>query len=70
MTKEQEEILVEAQEAYRIAVRSYEEGEIGNLELLEGQRTLMEVNLSYADALFEYNMALAELEKAVGGGLL
>jgi cobalt-zinc-cadmium efflux system outer membrane protein len=66
----QEEILVEAQEAYRIAVRSYEEGEIGNLELLEGQRTLMEVNLSYADALFEYNMALAELEKAVGGGLL
>ncbi len=66
----QEEILVEAQEAYRIAIRSYEEGEIGNLELLEGQRTLMEVNLSYADALFEYNMALAELEKAVGGGLL
>jgi cobalt-zinc-cadmium efflux system outer membrane protein len=66
----QEEILVEAREAYRIAVRSYEEGEIGNLELLEGQRTLMEVNLSYADALFEYHVALAELEKAVGGGLL
>lgn len=66
----QEEILVEAEEAYRIAVRSYEEGEIGNLELLEGQRTLMEVRLSYADALFEYNVALAELEKSVGGGLL
>ena len=66
----QEEILVEAEEAYRIAMRSYQEGEIGNLELLEGQRTLMEVRLSYADTLFEYNVALAELEKSVGGGLL
>jgi len=63
------EILVEAEEVYRIAIRSYEEGEVGNLEVLEARRTLIGAKISYAQVLFEYNAALAELEKAVGESL-
>jgi len=65
-TRFRDEILVQAAEAFRLAQISYLEGEIGNLELLESQRTLQETTLSYAQAVFEYNLALIDLERAVG----
>jgi outer membrane protein TolC len=62
----QQEILPQAQEVYDMFLFSYQEGEIGGIELIEARRTLNESRKSYADALFEYASALATLEKAVG----
>lgn len=59
-------LLGEAQEVYRIALRSYEEGEVGYLQFLEAQQTLISVRRGYIDALASYHIALARLEKATG----
>lgn len=65
-----ENLLGEAEEIYRIASRSYEEGEASYLEVLEAQRILRTTRTEYAQALFEYQAALADMEQAVGGGLI
>jgi len=62
-------ILAEAEEMYRIANESYTEGEIGYIELLEAQRTLVSTRKEYAVSLYDYQVALSELVKAVGGRL-
>jgi cobalt-zinc-cadmium efflux system outer membrane protein len=60
------EILAQAEEAHDMYLFSYQEGEIGGIELIEARRTLIEARGSHADALFEYDVALAALEQAVG----
>jgi cobalt-zinc-cadmium efflux system outer membrane protein len=62
----QKEILPRAQEVLEMFTFSYQEGEIGGIELIEARRTLNASRRSYADAQFEYALALATLEKAVG----
>lgn len=62
----QDQILPQAREVYDMFFFSYEEGEISGMDLIEARRTLNESRRSFADALFEYNLALAALEKAVG----
>lgn len=59
-------LLDQANEVHRIALRSYEEGEIGYLQLLEAQETLIDVRRSYIETLANYYAAVAELEKAGG----
>jgi len=60
------EILEEASEVYRMASKSYEEGEIGYLELIEAQQTHIKAKSGHIDALFNYNKALIELERVRG----
>jgi outer membrane protein TolC len=62
----QKEILPRAQEVLEMFTFSYQEGELGGIELIEARRTLNASRRSYADAQFEYALALAALEKAVG----
>lgn len=62
----EDEILKQAEEVYNMSIFSYQEGEIGSIELIESRRTLIEAKKSYADALFNHNVALAELEKSIG----
>lgn len=62
-----ERLLEEAEELYRIASRSYEEGEASYLEVLDAQRTLRTTRTGYVRTLLEYQSALADLELAVGG---
>jgi cobalt-zinc-cadmium efflux system outer membrane protein len=57
-------LLDQANEVYRIALRSYETGEAGYLQLLEAQRTLIEVHQGYITALASYYAAIAALENA------
>jgi cobalt-zinc-cadmium efflux system outer membrane protein len=66
ITQYQKEILPQAQEVLEMFTFSYQEGEIGGIELIEARRTLNASRRSYADAQFEYALALATLEKAVG----
>ena len=62
----QDDILPEAEEVYQMFLFSYQEGEIGGIELIEARRTLNEANRYYAEALFNYALTLATLDKAVG----
>ena len=62
----EEEIITQAEEVYNMFLFSYQEGEIGGIELIEARRTLIEARTSYADALFNYGVAIAALEKSIG----
>lgn len=62
----EEEILTQAEEAYNMFLFSFQEGEIGGIDLIEARRTLIEARKSYADALFNFNVALAALAKSTG----
>jgi outer membrane protein TolC len=63
------DILTQAEEVYNMFLFSYQEGEIGGLELIAARLTLMEARKSYADALFGYSVALAAVQKAIGQGV-
>ena len=62
----EEGILAQAEEVYNMFLFSFQEGEIGGIELIEARRTLIEARKSYADALFNYDAALAALDKSIG----
>ena len=62
----EEEIITQAEEVYNMFLFSYQEGEIGSIELIEARRTLLEARKSYADALYNNGIALAALEKSIG----
>jgi outer membrane protein TolC len=62
----EDEIITQAEEVYNMYLFSYQEGEIGSIELIDARRTLVEARKSYADALYNYSIALAALEKSVG----
>jgi len=62
----EEEIITQAEEVYNMFLFSYQEGEIGSIELIEARRTLLEARKSYADALYSYGIALSALEKSIG----
>jgi outer membrane protein TolC len=62
----EEEILQPAQEVHDMLLFSYQEGGIGGIELIEARRTLVEAQVGHAEALFELDVAVAALEKAVG----
>jgi cobalt-zinc-cadmium efflux system outer membrane protein len=65
----EEEIITQAEEVYNMFLFSYQEGEIGSIELIEARRTLLEARKAYADALFNHGVALAALEKSIGQSL-
>jgi len=65
----EKEIITQAQEVYNMMLFSFQEGEIGGIELIDARRTLIESNKSYADALYNYAVALAALEKSIGQNL-
>jgi len=62
----EDDILPQADEAYEMYTFSYEQGEISALEMIEAWRTLNDVRTSYADALYEYGIATAGLERSIG----
>jgi len=61
----QEKNIEQAEEALSIAEVRYESGLITNLEVLDVQLVLTRVRVSYLKALYDYNIAKAELEKAM-----
>ena len=66
VTNYRDNILREVKELVRIATRSYEEGEMGYLEVTEAYKTLNRTNAGYYDALYAYLTAQADLDNAVG----
>ena len=62
----EKEVLDEAEQVYQMSMTSYQEGKIGSIELIESRRSLAELKQAYAETLFNYQLALAELEKSLG----
>jgi cobalt-zinc-cadmium efflux system outer membrane protein len=66
----QEGLLAEAEASIEIAEVSYREGEISFVEYLDARRTYQSIQLEFQQALYDWNRELAELDRAVGGGIL
>ncbi len=64
-----DDLLPEAQEAFRIASVSYGLGGASALELLDAKRTLLDAKSQYTEALGAASDARADLERAVGAPL-
>ncbi|MFC1661380.1 TolC family protein [Gemmatimonadota bacterium] len=62
----EEAILAQAEEAYQMYQFAYEQGEIDAIDLIEARRTLNDARTSYADALYNYDVARAAIEKSIG----
>jgi cobalt-zinc-cadmium efflux system outer membrane protein len=62
-------LLKQAQEALRIARFSFQQGASSLLEVLDAQRVQRQILLDYTQARFDLSVALARLERAVGGAL-
>ncbi len=56
----------QAKENYELSFGRYKVGEASPIELKNAQSTLEDSNLTYYKALYEYNSAKAQLEKAIG----
>lgn len=65
----QTDILPEAEEIYRSALKSYEEGEITYLEFLQAKQIVVNARSNYINALLGYNLSIAALEAAAGKSL-
>ena len=59
-------LIPQSEEALRATEGEYETGELGVLELLDGERTLIEVRTMRARYLSDLLIALTELERAIG----
>jgi cobalt-zinc-cadmium efflux system outer membrane protein len=66
----QEGLLEEAETSMEIAEVSYREGEISFVEYLDARRTFQSIQIEFQQALYDWNRELAELDRAVGGGIL
>ncbi len=65
----EQEILAQAEDVYDLVLFSFQEGEIGGLELIDARRGLLEARKAYADALYDHSLTIAALERSVGGPL-
>jgi len=65
----EQDILGPASRVYDMLLFSFQQGEIGSIELIDARRTLSQARQAYADALYEHSIALATLEKSVGQAL-
>jgi len=64
----QEKNVEQAQEAVRIAELNYSEGLATSLDVSSVQVALTQAKTNYSQALFDYVMSIAQLEKAMGKG--
>ncbi|MFH1861000.1 MAG: TolC family protein [bacterium] len=56
----------QAEENFRILEGKYQEGMATNIEVLDAQLLLSNSRLSYYQSLFDYELAMAKLDKAMG----
>jgi outer membrane protein TolC len=68
LTLFEEGLLTEAEASMEIAETSYREGEISFMEYLDARRTYHSIQLQRQQALYEWNVETAALDRAAGGG--
>jgi len=70
LTLFEEGLLEEAETSMEIADTSYRQGEISFLDYLDARRTYHSIQIQYQQALLEWNVERATLDRAAGGGTL
>jgi outer membrane protein TolC/DNA-binding XRE family transcriptional regulator len=66
----QKDSVFKAQEALRIAIVSYDNGEAKNLDVLDAQVSLGQVQQNLSEGIYDYLMARAELDRTLGKSYL
>jgi cobalt-zinc-cadmium resistance protein CzcA len=64
------EILPQAEEIYRTAIKSYEAGELTYLEYLQARQTLIGSKNNYINALFNHYQSVFRIEEIVGQNII
>ncbi|MCX6168484.1 MAG: TolC family protein [Ignavibacteriales bacterium] len=64
------EILPQAEEIYRTAIKSYDAGELTYLEYLQAKQTLLSSRNNYINALFNYYQSVFRIEEIVGQNII
>jgi len=59
-----------AREAYRMATAAYQAGASTNTEVLDTRTALSRAQANHVQALFEYNVSLAALQRAIGAPVI
>ena len=60
----------QSKENYELSYGRYRVGEASPIELRDAETTYEQAQLTYYTALYEYNSAKAELEKAIGKNIV
>ncbi|PSK80224.1 TolC family protein [Prolixibacter denitrificans] len=55
-------LLQQSEELYKLTLRSYEEGKVGYLNVLDAQKSYIDINKSYINALANFKIQVAHLE--------
>lgn len=66
----EEGLLQEAEESMEIAETSYRQGEVSFMEYLDARRTYHSIQIERQQALFDWHVERATLDRAAGGGTL
>ncbi len=67
ITALRDNVIPGAESAYDAASRGYRLGKFGFLTVLDAQRTLFGVKAQYLQALAEFHLSIAEIERLIGG---
>jgi cobalt-zinc-cadmium efflux system outer membrane protein len=59
-------VLPPATEAFELTQQAFEEGDLALIDVLDAERTLVELHSTYFDALMEYHLAVTEIEGLIG----
>jgi cobalt-zinc-cadmium efflux system outer membrane protein len=55
-----------ANEAFKFTRRAFESGDLALIDVLDAERTLMELRTDYLAALTDYHLAVTEIEGLIG----
>lgn len=64
-----DDLLPSAKEAFKAAKIAYRLGDIGSLDLLDSQRTLFQSGSEHLEALANFQLNVAKIERLIGGAL-
>ena len=64
------EILPQAEEIYRTAIKTYETGELTYLEYLQAKQTLISSRNNYINALFNHYQSVFRIEEIIGQNII
>jgi len=56
------DLLQQSEDLYKLTLRSYEEGKVGYLKVLDAQKSYVNINKSYINSLANYKTQVADLE--------
>ena len=63
-------LIQQAEESFKAAMASYETGKTDFLNIIDSERVLLNFKIAYFKSVSDYEKTIADLERAVGQGLI